>query len=50
VGVGHWLKTDHATWRQLKIRDEEGFKKWLDEACYYFPVMQRISDCVIAWE
>lgn len=41
---GDWLKKDHVTWAKLNIRDEETFIKWLDEACFYFPVMQRIAN------
>jgi hypothetical protein len=41
---GDWLKTDYQSWRNLGIRDEESFKAWLDGACFYFPVMQRIAN------
>jgi hypothetical protein len=41
---GDWLKTDFETWRRLSIRDEVSFKAWIDKNCFYFPVMQRITN------
>jgi hypothetical protein len=41
---GDWLKTDHATWQRLGIRDRETFLTWLDGAESWFPVVQAIAN------
>ena len=30
---GDWLKTDHAAWKQLGIRDKETFIAWIEHEC-----------------
>jgi hypothetical protein len=41
---GDWLKTDHAAWKALGIRDVETFLAWIDRACPWFPVIQGLTN------
>lgn len=40
---GDWLKTDHATWRDLKIRDLDTFRAWIDIACPWFETIRQLT-------
>ena len=41
---GDWLKTDYATWKKLKIRDESSFTSWLDGSWPGFAVVQGLTN------
>ncbi len=41
---GDWLKTDHATWRKLNIRDKESFLQWLFRAFPYFGYVEALAN------
>lgn len=41
---GDWLKTDHATWRTLNIRDKPTFLEWIDANEPWFKLMQEICN------
>jgi len=41
---GDWLKADHATWRNLSIRDHDSFKEWLDANWPGFSVTQSLAN------
>jgi hypothetical protein len=41
---GDWLKSDHATWKELGIRDKESFIAWLDRECPGFQTLQGLAN------
>ena len=41
---GDWLKTDHATWKELAIRDKDSFKAWIRDNERWFELMGNICD------
>jgi hypothetical protein len=41
---GDWLKTDHATWKKLGIRDKESFLEWLYRAFPYFGYVEALAN------
>jgi hypothetical protein len=41
---GDWLKTDHATWKALKIRDKDSFIACIETACPGFTTIQQLTN------
>jgi hypothetical protein len=41
---GDWLKTDHAVWKKLGIRDKDSFVAWLEGVCPGFNTVQDIAN------
>jgi hypothetical protein len=41
---GDWLKTDHAAWKKLGIRDKKGFLDWLDAHAPWFQTVQMLAN------
>lgn len=41
---GDWLKTDHATWKKLHIRDIESFRKWVTTAWSGFQTAEALAN------
>lgn len=41
---GDWLKTDHAAWKELGIRDKESFVAWIERECPAFRIVQDLAN------